>query len=573
MNEKIIIIDCQLLQTNALHRGMGKYLLQLIKGIGQVNSGEYELIALFNDNLPIDYKCLNQMKEKSKTVKQIIVKLPIARDNQLAQTYKRTLNEVLRKVVNKQNYTYIIPSLFSFDFYVEFPDAYQKIIIIYDLIPLLYWKELGKYFPPYLYMARFNTIYEADLILAISETTKKSIINIFGFEPSKIVNINGGFTKLADANIKPKSFKVPETYLLFPTGDLPHKNNELVVRGVKGYNQTYSQDIPLLITSDFSTSSILRLTDIYDNIIFTGNVKDEELSWLFDHAKAIIFGSKYEGLGMPILDAVSMHKPIITSKIDVFLEMSSEAFYYFSPNIKDQLIKEINDAILGIGFDKKKAEYEKILAKYKWTNTANSALSALKTLEDTPRDISNKNMVRHKTRLAIICLHPGLKNQIGRLAEPLYSRLYKVYKIDYFFDPQGKVTEEMQRPTYLDQLKGCRVLDIGQFNSRTYKHYSLLLFILDDSSFPSRVAQRACIFSGNVIDATTNKDLKASKHLKALALENQKKSLKIIKNKYSIQDICDFIQTASKGIDYNNMKSQYKQKRSMILPFKKLKHD
>src|SRR5690606_28149825 len=108
-----------------------------------------------------------------------------------------------------------------FDFFAQFPHECHKMLMMYDITPLMFWQDLGAYFLPHLYMKRFEQIYEADLILSISETVRRDVLETFGLDPEKVVNIDGGFSKKSTA-VKPKGFKIPPHYGLLPTGDLPH---------------------------------------------------------------------------------------------------------------------------------------------------------------------------------------------------------------------------------------------------------------------------------------------------------------------------------------------------------------
>ena len=498
---KNLIIDGQLMQTNAWHRGMGKYTLKVLQQLSKSGPPGMKLVIFFNANLELDAERLAAIKFYCPTIEQVIYDLPVTADvSQNAKMYRTSLESCISNYYPSDDNYFLITSLFSFDFFAEFPHNCRKVLIFYDLTPLLFWRDLGGYFPPQLYMRRFTTILEADVILAISGTTRQDLMSIFGIGPTTITNINGGFTKIAESAQKPKSIKVPPRYILLPTGDLPHKNNEVAVGGYERFRGTSDEDVALLITSNFSEESKLALSKLSDGLVFTGNVSDEELEWLYEHSEAILFASKYEGLGMPILDAVANNKPIVTSRIAVFEEMSLNAFYYFEKDDDRALSQPLTAAIRKQSFATKLKAYPEIMRKYTWENTGDLVGQSISSLR--PLELVDK---QDKPRMAVISLHPGIPSQIGRQSEALYAALSQEYELDYYLDANGHHYLDIERPTFLDLL-GCNVFDISHFGFASYRQYEKVLFILDDKAFPSRAAQLAAIMPGYLL-VESKKDL------------------------------------------------------------------
>ena len=528
---KNIIIDGQLLQTNAWYRGMGKYTMQVLQELSAKAPSDVTLSVIFNDNLENDQIKFETIKFLCPRVQQKHYELPLPSGKKVtAESYSKVLNQKITEDFAGGNNYYLLTSLFQFDFFAEFPRDAHKLVLFYDLTPLLFWQDLGGYFPPELYMQRFQRLLEADHVFSISETTRQDLLTTFGLSPAKVTTINGGFTKIAESTRKPTSFKVPNKFILFPTGDLPHKNNELTVKGYEKYRAISNKTVPLLITSQFHDTSKERLLSISKDIIFTGNIADEELEWLYENAQAVLFASKYEGLGMPVLDAVASQKPVITSRIPVFAEMSAGAFYYFEPADYTGLATAIAKAVKHEGFSAKLKQYPAILTKYTWSNTCriitdyvgSSASGSAPKAGDTP-----------KPRIAVACLHPGIKGQIGRAAESLHISLSEKFEVDYYFDANGYHYREMERPTILDFLE-CTASDIGKLTLRSYTKYDSVLYLIDRMALPSRVAQRACVLPGLALIDFAGATLdKQQKMLQELIVDNQSATYPLTKPSYA----------------------------------------
>jgi glycosyltransferase involved in cell wall biosynthesis len=513
-----LIVDGQILQTGAWHRGMGKYLLQVLQELNDTPPRDTEVWLLFNSNLVEDPERLDTVAYLYPNIKQIKHDLPLAADTPGdlgARSYRSKLNHIMDEDFAGADNFYLLTSLFLFDFFAEFPANCHKLLLFYDLTPLMLWRDLGGYFPPNLYMPRFQKILEAEQIFAISDTTRKDLLSTFGLPQDRVTNINGGFTKIAENSNKPAGFKVPQKYILFPTGDLPHKNNEVAVRGFERYIRHNASPVPLLITSRFSEASKEKLLSISQNVIFTGNVDDEELEWLYEHASCVLFASKYEGLGMPVLDAVASKIPVIASRISVFEEMSKEAFYYFDADDPESLYRAYDDALKREDFESKAENYPAIMKKYTWSNTANDFK---KYINQTGLTVATPKAA--KPKIAVVCLSPGIKDQIGRLSEPLHFSFRQHFRVDYFFDANGVHFRDMERPTFLDYMD-CKAFDIGLLNIKTYKDYDAIVYLLDGETLPSRVAQRASVLPGVAIFGDSDGLDRQAEMIKRIILENQ----------------------------------------------------
>ena len=515
-----LIIDGQILQTDGWYRGMGKYLLQVLGELSRNYTEDTEIALILNDNLLQDQQRFETLHYLFPNVKIMHWDLPVPdhkKPRKGAKQYQKQLTQYVDQNFPDTEKFYLMTALFLFDFFAEFPRGSRKLALFYDLTPLLFWRDLGGYFPRDLYMERFNRLYEAEHIFAISETTRQDLLNVFGLNPELVTNINGGFIKIAEEPIKPKGFTVPSKFVLFPTGNLPHKNNLLTVKAFNRYCLKNKDNTKLLITSHFSDEAKRHLTSQSKHIVFTDNVSDNELEWLYENAEAIIFSSKYEGLGMPILDAVANKKPVVASVIPVFKEMTRDAFYFFDHENIDDLEQQIEQALAKHGFKGKLQHYPDIMDKYTWAKTTDKIAAYVADNQKRPADHVPAAQSRPKPRIAVCSLSPGIKDQIGRLSEQLYFSLKDQFKIDYYFDSQGLNFRELERPTFLD-LMDCQAFDITRLGLNTYPKYDLVVYIIDKAAIPSRVAQRAVVLPGVVISGDLSGLVSERKLMKQLIL-------------------------------------------------------
>ncbi len=488
---KKLVIDGQILQTDAWYRGMGKYLIELLKELNKrATRDSFEISIIFNKALNQDKDRFNILFAECPNIKQLHLELPVTHGRPSSpRIYKKKLEKLTAEHSGSDTY-FLITALFFFDFFAEFPSNCKKLILIYDLIPFLFWRELGEFFPANFYMRRFETILEADHIFAISESTKKDLMKCLGLPEERITNINGGFSRFNGKTSRPAHLRLPNNYILFPTGNLPHKNNEAAVKGFEAYRQKYDSEAVLVVTSSFNKGSKERLSILSPNIIFTGHISDSELDWLYQHASVVLFASLHEGLGLPVLDAISYGKPIVASRVPVFEEMSLVAFYFFDPHKPQDLVKAIDDAVSRKGLSAKIKRYPAIMNKYTWNNTCLSFIDGLNHTK-----VNNRKRKSKKPYIALACVYPGIAGQIGRKAEVLYSSLSEDFRVDFYFDFGQFSPHDSERPTFIDYFN-VNVLNISRLNRHTYKKYKCIIYLIDYSSIPSRLAQRASILPG-----------------------------------------------------------------------------
>ncbi len=200
------------------------------------------------------------------------------------------------------------------------------------------------------YMRWFHRIFSwlartgATKIIAISEATKKDLVNHYEVVPEKIAVVPHGYevTEGVNKNLSAElKAKLPEKYLLFLSTIQPRKNlvglieafaelkqehpelpHKLVVVGGKGWKYEYS------------LRSIEKHSDI---VTYLGRVKDEERWPIYANAELFINASFYEGFGMWILEAFECGVPVAVSNISSLPEVGGDAAIYFDPHSKQEI--------------------------------------------------------------------------------------------------------------------------------------------------------------------------------------------------------------------------------------------
>jgi glycosyltransferase involved in cell wall biosynthesis len=426
MKARKLYVDCQIFQTDAYDRGMGKYSLSLLKELLNKKYNDFEPIFVFNKNLLIYDDRISMITSLSKKSRKLVVNLPTELVDKTSKKYANAENELTNIIQSdlsgEKGAVYLILAPFFVDFAAVYPriNNILKVSLVYDIIPHLIWHR-QKIFPDELYYRHYKIFETSDYLLTISSSVKKDIINFVGVSPAKLVVIDGG---AFEARISSSS-KNYGKYILYPSAPIVHKNNVNAVKGFLRFNKLNGKNYKLLITSNFDNKTKSDLSSICPDIVFTGNVSDEELQSLYKGCDTVLFASLAEGLGMPVLEGVHNEKPIACSNIPVLLEISKKAFYLFNPNSVSDIAHALELSVNKEGWKTKKELYRDIEKKYRWDRSALIMHKVISTIK--PHVLDKKNLL-------ISCPDPRQDSPDSKFIEKIYMELSDSYNIHIKFE-------------------------------------------------------------------------------------------------------------------------------------------
>lgn len=230
-----------------------------------------------------------------------------------------------------------------------------KIYTIYDLIPLIHpeWHTLKEYFEGPIR----ETALMADMILTDSEHTRKDVIEYYHILPEKVKTVYPGLSHTLDFSQKNiyvlDKFHIQDDYIMSVSTIEPRKNLRGLINGFISYKQSHPHSKLKLVLvgkkgwdNEFE-KDISKIDQYRDNIILTGFVSDEELSSLYQYALAVAYVSFYEGFGLPLLEALTAGKAVISSNVTSMPEVCGNAACYCNPydidSIEDAIEKVVNN--------------------------------------------------------------------------------------------------------------------------------------------------------------------------------------------------------------------------------------
>ncbi len=445
ISKKLLVIDCQILQTHAFDRGMGKYTSSLLKSLSLNKKfrRKYEQVyLLLNSNLRIDKEYIESLVPYAKTVSLSMPTDIDKQTNNKIDDAEKTLSSFCDTLLENSNeISFLITAPFFVGFASAFPTqkSIKKFTLVYDFIPYRIWAK-KKIFPDYLYFQHFRLFLEADGLFTISESVKKDLVEVFGFSENKVTSIDGGpFEQSIPENLEINP--IVDKYIIYPSAPIIHKNNTRAVQGFKKFNAEQKNKYKLVITSTFDDETKKQLNDFSENLVFTGNISDQELYRYYHNSSALLFASLSEGLGMPILEAVHHLLPIACSDIPVLTEISENAMYLFDPTDIKSISKALNRAVGRVGFSDKLLAYKLINKKYNWNRSAKLLVDEI---------VKSPITKQKKMNLLVVLKNTNTENCAARFIEYIYAQLHEQFYVTLRLPENEKHTQKMQ--TYISYL-------------------------------------------------------------------------------------------------------------------------
>lgn len=345
----------------------GSFLRKKDSGIGQVTFNFLKNLAKISKKIS-DIRFIIYLEEDAE--------LDLPRGFQkkiILPSYKR--DDLLRKILWEK---FVLPEEVRKDECDVFFSLYQSASIISGLPHLMLVHDaVWKVFPQYLNNFRKKIYYyfvekailKADRILTVSEYSKKDIVKIFGIDENKIgvslIDCDSIFKNKpeeSDAKKAMKKYGIFGDYIFYIGGFDVRKNVAGIIKAYGKFWKKYHRKIktPDLVLSGVFHPHLVPLMDDVSKEIkeiseefkiplkkikMIGFVEQEDVPRLYRNAKMLCYPSFYEGFGIPVLEAMSIGCPVITSSNSSIPEVanSQDAFIVDPENIE-----EISEAIFEV---------------------------------------------------------------------------------------------------------------------------------------------------------------------------------------------------------------------------------
>ncbi len=190
---------------------------------------------------------------------------------------------------------------------------------------------------------------QASCVCVQAEWTRRDVIQRYGLPADKVVVIPWG--SVFDAYKAPsqettrgtiEKYGLPSKFFFYPAATWPHKNHEAIFRALHILKSEWGIAPHVYFTGSSmqhraALDELAQELEVVEQLHFLGFLKPEELQAVFSAATAMVFPSKFEGFGLPILEAFQARLPVICSNATTLPEVAGDAALYFDPDSPAEL--------------------------------------------------------------------------------------------------------------------------------------------------------------------------------------------------------------------------------------------
>jgi glycosyltransferase involved in cell wall biosynthesis len=262
---------------------------------------------------------------------------------------------------------------------VRMPHNTKLVTTIHDFAVLRYPKMISRI---NLLLRKFLipiTIKKSAALIPVSEYVRKELIKFYPYVESskKVIKIVGNGAKERDGDAKPRK---RENFLFFPGNLEPRKNHLRLIKALEIVNASgFELNLHLVGPAGWKNAELRKQINsgpLKDRIKYMGIVTDEELRNQYLSCAALVFPSIYEGFGIPVLEALKLDTPVLTSRGTVMEEIAGDSATYFDPydvdSIASAIINFLKTGGAPINHD--------LLSRYSWKRSAESLLEVFDEL-------------------------------------------------------------------------------------------------------------------------------------------------------------------------------------------------
>ena len=235
---------------------------------------------------------------------------------------------------------------------VPFIRTARPVLTIHDLQYLFYPEYFTRTKLTWLRVAVPRSAESARLILTPSEFTRRTVIERLNIDPAFVSVVPHGISphegREPTRDIRNR-YDLDQPFFIYPAITYPHKNHLVLIEAFARVAKLHP-DVRLVLTGgrgsmETKITATIRSLGIEDRVRRLGWVPRRDLDALYHHAEALVFPSRFEGFGAPVLEAMTRDCPVIAADATALPEVVQEAGLLVSPDNPDEWANAMGDVL------------------------------------------------------------------------------------------------------------------------------------------------------------------------------------------------------------------------------------
>jgi glycosyltransferase involved in cell wall biosynthesis len=251
----------------------------------------------------------------------------------------------------------------------------RQLVTMHDATPFRHPQTFRRAFVWFYYLSYFLLGRLADRLVTVSHFSARELDDVLGIPAERFVVAGCAADTLTGLTpTRPALGELTDQFYLVVGTLAQHKNltgpvtavaesgRTVVVVGASGDQQVFSDAAPLT-----------------GRAVVAGRLSDAELAWLYRNAAALVFPSKYEGFGLPPLEAQSLGCPVVSSTAASLPEIIGDGALFFDPDDPAALLNALDRLESETGLaDELRRLGQANARRYSWQASAQTVLQSVR---------------------------------------------------------------------------------------------------------------------------------------------------------------------------------------------------
>jgi len=269
----------------------------------------------------------------------------------------------------------------------------KTVAIIHDSAFKVFPKLYNKLARPYLNMMNKMIARKSERIITPSQFSKDEFLKYYKYQKDNVRVIPWGYDKTRyNTEVRQQDDEILKKYNLnksyfISIGRLEKKKNTAtIIKAFNKFRKNTKKQYQLLLVGEKRVGAdeileLIKKSPYKDDIITSGWVNREELPCLLAKSQILVFPSKYEGFGLPVLQAMAVGTPVICSTNKALQEVGGEVVEYVKYTNSAELGKKMEELVNNTNLREQKIQAGLERAqKFSWEKTTQRVFKILDNL-------------------------------------------------------------------------------------------------------------------------------------------------------------------------------------------------